>query len=173
MSLQLEVSYSLKNNAAYTTFSPDLAHFALPIVALATVLLKKPPVKTLSCLTNRSCRGCEMLSIMLSSLWHILLSTTNFVCFLVSMFLMLLPQQMAAKKTCTCNSRKKKHAAYIKRPKLPQNISSALSFSVDSISVAFPVRFVAKVSVALHHLHHFSHNYTKITQPSPSSWPHL
>ena len=75
---------------------------------------------------------------------------------------MLLLQQMAAKKNCTGHHRLVKDmqhlAAHIKGPKLPQEVESALSLPVDSLSIALPVQSVVKVYVALHHLYLFSHD---------------
>lgn len=51
-------------------------------------------------------------------------------------------------------------AAHIERPQLPEEVESALSLPVDSLSVTFPIQSVVKVNaqvfVALHHLHLFS-----------------
>ena len=68
------------------------------------------------------------------------------------------------KENCTCNNRLVKDmqhlATHIEGPTLPQEVESALSLPVDSLSVTFPVQSVVKVntqvSIVLHHLHLFS-----------------
>ena len=70
-------------------------------------------------------------------------------------------------------------AAHIEGPKLPQEVESALSLPVDSLSVTFPVQSVVKVntqvSVALHHLHLFSQdgNGVQLSPDLPKVHNHL
>ena len=64
-------------------------------------------------------------------------------------------------------------------PRLTQEVESALSLPVDSLSVTFPVQSVVKVntqvSVALHHLHLFSQdgNGVQLSPGPPEIYNHL
>lgn len=102
-------------------------------------------LKLLCCLTSRSWRVCELFSITCSTLRRILLSTgfreiqpTFQICLFGLLVSLALPQQIAAKNSSLGITHSLFQHTYlqhlmshIKRPKLPQEVESPLSFPVD------------------------------------------